>query len=88
MEADGDPAEFTMNVECLKAVDGTMLKLIKYSLGSASSAGTGHNKGVASVLDEYNEATEHAKYANVAEDGYDASVITVGSQTQSSVMPE
>ena len=86
MEADGDPAEFTMNVECLKAVDGTMLKLVKYSLGSASSAGTGHNKGVASVLDDFNEATEHAEYATIAKDGYDASVITVGSLNETSVV--
>ena len=88
MEADGDPAEFTMNVECLKAVDGTMLKLVKYSLGSASEAGTGHNKGVASVLDDYNAATERAAYATVAEDGYDASVITAGSLNETEIMPE
>lgn len=88
MEADGDPAEFTMNVECLKAVDGSMLKLVKYSLGSASEAGTGHNKGVASVLDSYNAATERAEYATVAKDGYDASVITAGSLNETSVMPE
>ena len=72
--------------ECLKAVDGTMLKLVKYSLGSASSAGTGHNKGVASVLDDFNEATEHAEYATIAKDGYDASVITVGSLNETSVV--
>lgn len=88
MEADGDPAEFTMNVECLKAVDGSMLKLVKYSLGSASESGTGHNKGVASVLDDYNEATERAEYATVAKDGYDASVITAGSLNESTILPE
>lgn len=53
MEADGDPATFSMTVNCLKANDGSMLKLVKYGVGS----GSGNellNKGVASVLDEYN----------------------------------
>lgn len=88
MEADGDPAEFTMNVQCLKAVDGSMLKLVKYSLGSGSAAGTGHNKGVASVLDDYNEDTEHALYATIAQDGYNASVITTGSNTETGIVPD
>ena len=87
MEADGDPAEFTMNVECLKGVDGSMLKLVKYSLGSASQSGTGHNKGVASVLDAFNEATERAPYATVVADGYDASVATGKSKNESTVEP-
>lgn len=54
MEADGDPAEFAMTVQCLKANDGSMVKLVKYNLGSADS-GANKNKGVASVLDEYND---------------------------------
>ena len=56
MEADGDPAEFAMTVQCLKANDGSMVKLVKYNLGSAD-AGANKNKGVASVLDEYNDNT-------------------------------
>jgi len=64
MEADGDPAEFTMNVECLKAVDGTMLKLVKYSIGSGSATDAAPNKGVASVLDQYNEKGERAEWAD------------------------
>lgn len=54
MEADGDPATFSMTVNCLKSVDGTMLKLVKYNADAGATDG-GKNKGVASVLDEYNE---------------------------------
>jgi hypothetical protein len=54
MEADGDPATFSMTVNCLKANDGSMLKLVKYGVGTTATA-TGENKGVASVLDEYND---------------------------------
>lgn len=64
MEADGDPAEFTMTVDCLKAADGTMVKLVKYSLGDDSGATGTLNKGVASVLDDYDAAeTENAGWA-------------------------
>ena len=54
MEADGDPATFSMTVNCLKSVDGSMLKLVKYNAEAGAGTG-GRNKGVASVLDEYNE---------------------------------
>ena len=57
MEADGDPATFSMTVNCLKANDGSMLKLVKYTLGE----GTGEsipNKGVASVLGQYDKVSE------------------------------
>ena len=64
MEADGDPATFSMTVNCLKANDGSMLKLVKYGVGTTASA-TGENKGVASVLDEYNDdLTLRAPWAN------------------------
>ena len=48
MEADGDPATFSMNVNVLRAADGTMFKLVKYAFGS--DAAGDKNKGVASVL--------------------------------------
>ena len=54
MEADGDPATFSMTVNCLKANDGSMLKLVKYTPAGGLSA-SGGNKGVASVLDEYED---------------------------------
>ena len=54
MEADGDPATFSMTVNCLKANDGSMLKLVKYTPTGTLSA-SGGNKGVASVLDEYED---------------------------------
>ena len=63
MEADGDPATFSMSVKCLKADDGSMLKLVKYNLGSGAGATT-LNKGVASVLDSFDDATtENAGWA-------------------------
>lgn len=67
MEADGDPAEFTMNVQCLKANDGSMVKLVKYNL-SGDSSDTTLNKGVASVLDQYNDYgdNENAGYTSDA----------------------
>ena len=65
MEADGDPATFAMTVNCLKANDGTMIKLVKYNLGGDTAAGTNNNKGVASVLDYYNDDKDHrAPWAN------------------------
>ena len=63
MEADGDPATFSMSVKCLKANDGSMLKLIKYSLGEGSGADAIPNKGVASVLDHYNGPNQRAAYS-------------------------
>ena len=59
MEADGDPATFAMTVNCLKAADGTMLKLIKYELDATTVSSGSKNKGVASVLDQYNKGSEH-----------------------------
>ena len=64
MEADGDPAEFTMTIQCQKAVDGTMVKLVKYDLVSNTVATGDRNKGVASVLDQYNKGSEHMPWAN------------------------
>ena len=58
MEADGDPAEFAMTVQCLKSASGTMVKLVKYELGTAA-AGNASNKGAASVLDYYNDDQDH-----------------------------
>lgn len=63
MEADGDPAEFTMNVQCLKSVDGSMLKLVKYTLGEYKGDDSVPNKGVASVLDHYNGPNQHAAWS-------------------------
>ena len=82
MEADGDPAEFTMTVQCLKAVDGSMVKLVKYSLGSGEQTDSAPNKGVASVLDQYNETNEHAPWATPH------SVITTGSQNETTIISE
>jgi hypothetical protein len=64
MEADGDPATFSMTVNCLKANDGSMVKLVKYSLGEAATGDAIPNKGVASVLDHYNGANQRAEWAN------------------------
>jgi hypothetical protein len=64
MEADGDPAEFAMTVQCLKDVHGTMVKLVKYELDSNLTSTGSVNKGVASVLDDYNEAGERAPWAD------------------------
>ena len=61
MEADGDPATFSMTVNCLKANDGSMIKLVKYTLGSDAQGGSG-NKGVASILDQYNKNGEHSPW--------------------------
>lgn len=66
MEADGDPATFSMTVNCLKANDGSMIKLVKYTLGEeATTSNYGTNKGVASVLDHYNGPNQRDKYAQV-----------------------
>ena len=61
MEADGDPATFSMTVQCLKSESGSMVKLVKYSLTNASGDAGGLNKGVASVLDEFED--NHADWA-------------------------
>ena len=56
MEADGDPATFSMTVQCLKSEGkgNSMVKLVKYSLVGGTGDASG-NKGVASVLDDFNE---------------------------------
>ena len=64
MEADGDPATFSMTVNCLKAADGSMVKLVKYELDSNTVATGSKNKGVASVLDQYNRGNEHMPWDN------------------------
>ena len=67
MEADGDPATFSMTVNCLKANDGSMIKLVKYTLGEeATTSEFGTNKGVASVLDHYNGPNQRDKYVQNA----------------------
>ena len=66
MEADGDPATFSMTVNCLKANDGSMIKLVKYTLGEDATAASGTNKGVASVLDHYNGPNQRDGYADDA----------------------
>ena len=64
MEADGDPATFSMTVNCLKAADGAMLRLVKYELDSTKGSSGDRNKGVASVLDKYNQSGEHMPWAD------------------------
>jgi hypothetical protein len=65
MEADGDPATFTMNVNVLKAADGSMFKLVKYTLAGGDTSDK--NKGVASVLKNYDdEGVENAGYESDA----------------------
>ena len=62
MEADGDPATFSMTVQCLKSESGSMVKLVKYNIGAdGATAGVG-NKGVASVLDDFEN--NHDEYTN------------------------
>ena len=70
MEADGDPATFSMTVQCLKSESGSMVKLVKYNLGASDDASGLKNKGVASVLDDFEAAGKHDEYVtgmNVAE---------------------
>lgn len=62
MEADGDPATFSMTVQCLKSVSGSMVKLVKYALTDTTGSAGDKNKGVASVLDEFEN--KHADWAD------------------------
>ena len=62
MEADGDPATFSMTVQCLKSESGSMVKLVKYNISSSSDVSGLKNKGVASVLDEFEASTKHDTY--------------------------
>ena len=57
MEADGDPATFSMNINALRASDGSMFKLVKYTLGEGGAETK--NKGVASILEDYKSEGEH-----------------------------
>ena len=67
MEADGDPATFSMNIKVLRTDDGTMFKLVKYTLADATSGNQAMNKGVASVLTSYDKAgVENAGYGTGA----------------------
>ena len=65
MEADGDPATFSMNVNVLRASDGSMFKLVKYTISEGDSAGE-VNLGVASVLDDYDDEGKHDEYDTTA----------------------
>ena len=76
MEADGDPATFSMTVNCLKANDGSMLKLVKYTLGETAGGDSVPNKGVASVLDHYNGDNQHATWITDASGTETASKVT------------
>ena len=82
MEADGDPATFSMTVNCLKSESGSMVKLVKYNLSTASGSATGKNKGVASVLDDFNQEGERAEWDTPK------SVIKAGSKSETTVIPE
>ena len=65
MEADGDPATFSMNVSVLRASDGSMFKLVKYTLAGGDTSDK--NKGVASVLKNYDDVgVENAGYESDA----------------------
>jgi len=67
MEADGDPATFSMNINVLRTEDGTMFKLVKYTLADATSGDQALNKGVASVMTAYDkENVENAGWATGA----------------------
>ena len=63
MEADGDPATFAMTVQCLKSESGSMVKLVKYNLGTDDTTGL-KNKGVASVLDDFEGSAKHDTYVD------------------------
>jgi len=64
MEADGDPATFSMSVQCLKSESGSMVKLVKYNLGASDDASSLKNKGVASVLDDFDADAKHDPYVD------------------------
>ena len=81
MEADGDPATFSMTVQCLKSESGSMVKLVKYSLAGGAGA-SGKNKGVASVLDDFND---ESKGERAAWDTPHSVISSPGSQTETDV---
>lgn len=76
MEADGDPATFSMTVDCLKSESGSMVKLVKYSLSSGNGATDGKNKGAASVLDDYDAESTHDTYVSGMNVAANASMLT------------
>jgi hypothetical protein len=49
-----------MTVQCLKSESGSMVKLVKYSLKGTAGGNSGLNKGVASVLDDFEN--NHAEW--------------------------
>ena len=70
MEADGDPASFSMNINVLRAADGAMFRLVKYTMDDSLGEGHQKNKGVASVLTKYDkESVENAGWADDLPDG-------------------
>ena len=87
MEADGDPATFAMTVQCLKSEGkgNSMVKLVKYTLADTSGAAGGGNKGVASVLDDFNASTEHESPWASPKSVIDAN--SGGSKIETSVLP-
>lgn len=68
MEADGDPATFSMSIKVLRAADGAMFRLVKYTMKDAFSGQEDLNKGVASVLTKYDQESleENAGYTEDA----------------------
>lgn len=66
MEADGDPATFSMTVDCLKSAKGYMLQFVKYSFDEGDGAGDGKNKGVASVMSEFDYGESSEMWADPA----------------------
>lgn len=86
MEADGDPATFAMTVQCLKSeIKGNpMVKLVKYALAETGTT-SGGNKGVASVLDDFNANDEHESPWATPKSviGQDSG----GSKTETTVLP-
>ena len=79
MEADGDPATFSMTVQCLKSESGSMVKLVKYNIGAGGADAIG-NKGVASVLDDFEN--NHETYTNPS-----AAIVNATSQNDPDYVP-
>ena len=87
MEADGDPATFAMTVQCLKSEGkgNSMVKLVKYTLADSAGSTSSGNKGVASVLDDYNASTEHESPWATPKSVIGAN--SGGSKTETNVLP-
>jgi hypothetical protein len=72
MEADGDPATFSMNVNVLKATDGSMFKLIKYTIDKGDNTDN-ENMGAASVIEAYaNNTLAHDDFVTGAKAAADS----------------